>query len=169
MDNQNTAPNQITTTDSQPITKQKGLIPKWVKVIGIMLIVFIAVIIIAAVVTTSATKAPQKVSDTFVNNFQASNTKAAYDLTSDSFKTATTQEQLEKLIQRVGPVVQGEEKVIGRSIQKASGKSTTAVILYSVNTSNGTKYIKVGLQKNGDVWQVVNFRSSDNPLDTKLE
>lgn len=169
MDNQNITPNQTTASNFQPVTKQKQRIPKWVKVIGVILIVFVALIITAAIVTAGATKAPQKVSDTFVNNFQSSNTKAAYDLTSDSFKTATSQEQLEKLIQRVGPVVQGEEKVIGRSIQKASGKSTTAVIVYSVNTLNGTKYIKVGLQKNGDVWQVVNFRSSDNPLDTKLE
>jgi hypothetical protein len=35
-----------------------------------------------------------------------------------------------------------------------------------VKSSDGDKYIRVVLQKESDIWQVVNFRSSEKPLDT---
>lgn len=118
---------------------------------------------------TTATKEPQKISDQFVNAVQATDSSAAYALTSQSFQQATSSAQLDQVIQRVGPVLVGEEKVSGRAIQKSAGSAQTAVIVYSVQTSNGMKYMRVTLQKNGDAWQVVNFKSDDKPLDTKAE
>ncbi|HSX05709.1 MAG TPA: hypothetical protein VLF69_04530 [Candidatus Saccharimonadales bacterium] len=147
----------------------KKRIPTWLKVVGIIAVIFIVAIIVAVIVATTATKAPQKISDQFVNDLQSSNSSAAYALTSKTFQQATTEEQLDNIIQRVGPVLQGQEKVTGRAIEKSAGMPETAVLVYTVKTSNGNKYIRTELQKSGGVWQVINFRSANNPLDTTVE
>lgn len=148
---------------------EKKRFPKWLKIVGIIVAIFVVIIVIAAVTATTATKAPQKISDQFVNEVQAGNTSAAYNLTSKTFQDATTQAQLDQLIKQVGPLLQGEEKVSGRAIEKSTGVPQTAVLVYDVETSNGKKYIKVELQKSGDAWQVINFRSSETPLDAEVE
>lgn len=156
-----------------PAPETKKRIPKWLKIVLIVFGCFIALAIIGAViggvVAVSATKAPQKVSDQFVNDVQSGDTSAAYALTSSSFQGATSQDQLDTLIKRIGPLVQGQEKITGRTIAKSTGIPTTAVLVYSVPTSNGTKYIKTELQKNNSTWQIINFRSDDKPLDTTVE
>lgn len=162
-------PQQPLPPQPAPVEEKKSRFPKAVKIILIGLALFIVFIVIAIFVATSATKAPQKISDQFVNDVQSSNTSAAYALTSKGFQEATTEEQLDTLVKRVGPVLQGEEKVSGRAIEKSTGSPQTAVLVYEVKTSDGTKYMKVELQKDGNTWQVVNFRSSDTPLEAKVE
>lgn len=165
---QGASQSQANVPPNQPAPSKKRF-PKWLKIVVIIVLVFIVIIVVAAVTATTATKAPQKVSDQFVNYVQAGDTSAAYALTSKTFQQATTQDQLDQLVKRVGPQLQGEEKVSGRAIEKSTGVPQTAVLVYDVKTSNDTKYIKVELQKSGDVWQVINFRSSDKPLDTTVE
>lgn len=147
----------------------KKRMPTWLKVIIAISGVILALIIAAVVAAFSATKAPQKISDQFVNHIQAGDTRAAYALTSDVFRQAATQEQLDDLTAQIGPVLQGEERVTGRYIQKSTGSPPAASLVYEVKTSNGTKYMRVVLQKNADVWQVSNFRSSDTPLEADIE
>lgn len=171
---QGTTPSTIQPTPVNPgqsshLSVQKKRIPKWLKIVGIVVLVIIALIVAIVITTTAATKAPQKVSDQFVNEVQAGNANAAYALTSETFKEATSAEQLDDLIQQVGPLLVGEEKVTGRAIQKATGTPQTAVLVYEVETADGTNYMKIQLQKSGDVWQVISFRSDDAPLDTSIE
>ncbi len=147
----------------------KKRIPSWLKIVGIIVVVFIAIIVIAVIVATTATQAPQKISDQFVNDVQSGDSSAAYALTSKAFQQATSEEQLATIIQQVGPVLQGQEKVSGRAIEKSAGAPETAVLVYTVKTSNGNKYIKTELQKSGDAWQVINFRSANEPLNTTVE
>ena len=108
-------------------------------------------------------------SDQFVNAVQSGNMSEAYSLTSTTFQQATTQEQLDQFVTQVGPLLRGEEKVTGRAIEKSTGIPETAVLVYEIATSNGTKYIKVELQKSGELWRVINFRSAAEPLDAKVE
>ncbi|MEO8104903.1 MAG: hypothetical protein ABI602_01025 [Candidatus Saccharibacteria bacterium] len=152
-----------------PAAPAKKHIPTWLKVVGVIAGLFVVILVFAAVTAISATKAPQKVSDQFVNDVQSDNASGAFALTSDSFQKATDQQQLDNLIKQAGPALQGEEKVVGRAIHKTTGIPETAVLVYTVKTTNGTKYIKTELQKSGDVWQIVNFKSSSKSLDTTLE
>ena len=147
----------------------KKRFPKWLKIVGIIILVFVVIIAITAVTATTATKAPQKISDQFVKDVQTGDTSAAYNLTSKTFQDATSQDQLDSLVKQVGPALQGEEKVSGRAIEKSAGVPTTAVLVYTVKTTNGDKYIKVELQQNSNVWQVINFKSDDKPLDTTVQ
>jgi len=156
---------------SQPVAElpTKRHFPKWLIVV---LSIFAALAIFVVVVSTiagSATKDAQIISDKFVGDVQSSSSDAAYALTSDAFKKSTTQDQLTSIITSVGPQLQGKFKITGRNIMKSSTIPETAVLVYSVNTTNGTKYIKTELQKNGSVWQIISFKSSDSALDTAVE
>lgn len=149
---------------------QKRRIPKWLKVVGVIVAAFIVLIVAGVLVANIATRAPQKVSDQFISDIQAGNTPAAYALTSKAFQQTTSQDQLNTIIEQVGPVLKGQVKVTGRNIQKSTGIPTTSVLVYTDKTSsNGTHYIKTELQKNSGVWQIINFRSSATPLSTTVE
>lgn len=155
-------------TYSAPVAAKKGF-PKWIIIVGVIVLVFIVLIVVAALAATTATKAPQKISDQFMNQLQSGDTGAAYALTSKTFKEATTEVQLTQIVKQVSPHVQGEEKVTKRAIHKSTGVPQTAVLVYEVKTSEGTRYVKVELQKDGDSWQVINFRADEKPLDTEVE
>ncbi|MFZ1459092.1 MAG: hypothetical protein WAT17_04400 [Candidatus Saccharimonadales bacterium] len=162
---QNTQP---TTIISAPSTKKR--IPKWLKIIGIVVAVFVVFILVVTIITVAATSAAQKVSDEFVNDLQASNTSAAYGLTAKRFQASTTEIQLDDVVQQIAPTLQGEETVTGRAIESSSGSAQTAVLVYTIKTpASSTAYIKVELQKDDDNWRVINFRSSETPLDTEVE
>jgi hypothetical protein len=147
----------------------KKRFPTWLKVLAIILGVLIVLIVAGIMIALKATAAPQKVSDQFVNDVQANDATAAYALTSDSFKKVTTQAQLTDVVAQVSPTLKGDEKVSGRAVYKYSGTPQTAVLVYSVKTSDGTMYIKTELQKSGDTWQVINFHSSKTPLSNAVE
>ena len=147
-------------------TPAKKRFPKWLLIVGVIVAIFFVIPgIFLGIALNNATKAPQLISDQFINEVQAGNTTAAYQLTSKSFQEVSSKEQLDAIIKRVGPILQGEEKVIGRSTAKSSGVPQTAALSYTVSTSKGTKYMKTELQKTGEDWQIINFRSDDKPID----
>lgn len=165
-------PQPVSPAPSAPgvATPPKKHFLKWILIVGgIVVAAIIALVITIFFVTIAATKAPQKVSDQVVNAIQAGNTSAVYNLTSDSFKRVTTEDRLNGIVEQISPALQGEEKVTGRAIEKVSGNPPTAVIVYTIDTSKGKAYMKVELQKSDDVWQVINFRSSEKPLKTEVE
>lgn len=116
-----------------------------------------------------ATKAPQKVSDQFINDIQAGDSSAAYALTTDSFRAATSSAVFEDYVVAIKPLIQGTEKITDRSIQKVSSEASVNIFVYEVKQSDGkTVYLKTELQKDKD-WKVVYFLADDQPLTTKIE
>lgn len=150
-------------------TMPKRRLPLWLKIIGFVVLALLVLMVVLYFIASAATKAPQKVSDLFVKDVQATNTGAAYSLTSARFKKATSESELSALIQGVGPLMQGQAKVTGHNIQTSTGVPQTAVLVYSINTSGGMVYVKTELQKSGNSWQVINFNTSSKPLDTSVE
>lgn len=161
------APFQSRPTNNEVPPKKR--FPKWLIVTLIIFSLLFVLLAIAVSAIFSATAAPQKISDQFINDIQSGKTSAAYGLTSNSFKEATSEDQLDQLIKNIGPALQGEEKVSGRSIETSTSSLETAILVYDVKTQSGTSYIRVVLQKSGDNWQVVNFRADDKPLETKAD
>jgi hypothetical protein len=102
-------------TAPQPPKKR---FPLWLKIVAGVVFFFVVGIIVAIVVSFTATQEPQKVSDQFVNELQAGNTGALYALTSPAFKETITEDELDVQIQRVSPALQGEEEVTGRGNRK---------------------------------------------------
>jgi len=165
------APTQPVAASSLPVAElpTKRRFPKWLIVV---LSIFAALAVFVAVVSliaASATKDAQIISDKFIADVQSNSPDSAYSLTSDAFKKATSQDQLSSVITSAGPQLQGKFTITGRNIMKSSTIPETAVLVYSVNTTSGTKYIKTELQKNGNVWQIISFKSSNSALDTAVE
>ncbi|MFZ1802047.1 MAG: hypothetical protein WAW62_00010 [Candidatus Saccharimonas aalborgensis] len=146
-----------------------GRVPRWLVVLISVIFGLLIVGGVIFVVVMNMTDAPKKVSDEFVNDVQSANTEAAYALTSEGFRGATSKDDLDAIIKQVSPALQGEEKTTARSVEAAAGSSQKAVIVYTVDTSSGTKYIRVILEKNGDNWRVMSFRSSNSSLEAKIE
>jgi uncharacterized protein YpmB len=157
------------TDTTAPVGPRKSRFPKWLRIVFIVLGVIIVFIVAIFLFVGNATKDAQKVSDQFVNDVQAGNTESAYALTSDSFRKATSQDQLQQLIEQAGPLLKGDEKITDRSVQKSTGAPETVVLVYTDKTSSATYYIRVQLEKNDNQWQVSGFRSDDKPLSTDLE
>ena len=151
-------------TTASPVTTAKAKkAPRWLKIVGTVLIIVAIALVTLFFIVGQATKNASKVSDKLVADIQSNNETAAYVLTSPNFKQASSQADLTALMNRISPLLQGKAKVIGRSINKASGQPNQAIIVYSVATKAGTKYIRIVLQDNHP-WQVYNFRSSDTLL-----
>lgn len=159
--------NAVPTNNNQPSSKKS--LPKWLKIILGIIGVILIIIVVAITAAYFGTKAPQKISDKFIDDIQAADTSSAYALTSSAFKQATSQDQLDQLIQNISPLSKGNEKVTGRSIEKSTGSPETAAIVYEIKNDSNTLYIRTILQKNDGEWQVVNFRSSETPLEAVVE
>jgi len=146
------------------VTPKTKRIPTWLKIASVVVVIIILFFVGIFVFVNEATKAPEKVSNEWVADIQTDNSSAAYSLTTSAFRNSTSQEELAEIIGSVSPALQGKTNVIGKAVNSASGQPEEAIIVYTVSTSNGTKYIRVVLYKNNNVWQVQNFRSSNTAL-----
>jgi hypothetical protein len=149
--------------------------PKMSKKIKIVISVLLVAVILGAALVLLLPKAAGKsindaivVSDQAVNHLQNKNSSALYGLATDSFKNATSMDQLNELLNSASQQLQGEEKVFAHKMLSNNGISVAAVV-YNIPTSSGTKYVRIVLQKEGDAWRVINFRYADTPLDTTIE
>lgn len=117
-----------------------------------------------------ATNAAAKVSHQFVGDIQKKDAANAYSLGSDAFRDSITELELESTFISISPALQGSYKDTARKIEKNNDKDF-AVIVYTVKTENGDKYVRVVLEKNdkNDKWEVINFRSSSQKLDPVIE
>lgn len=146
-------------------TPQKRHIPKWLIVVGIVVLVIILFFVGLAIITNMAARNAVKVSDSLLSDLQANNESAAYSLTTPAFRNATSGAQLAATLSSLSPLYQGKYHIVGKAINKTSGQPEEAIIVYAVSTANGTKYVRVVLYNNNP-WQVQNFRTSPTPLTT---
>lgn len=145
--------------------KSQRHIPKLVKIVLAVIAVIVVLGGVLFVVVGKATKGAQVVSDKFVNAIQAGDIEGAYALTSGSFKKVTSQDQLKSVIDGVGPLLQGDEKITGRNIAKATNAKETVELVYKLKNSTADEYMKTQLQKDDGEWRIVNFQADDKPID----
>ncbi len=142
---------------------RKKRLPKWLKIVGIVVIVILLLIVLLVLLVNLAANNAVNVSNQLVADIQTNNESGAYNLTTSGFKKATSSSQLSSLLNRVSPALQGQTHIVGKAINTVSGQPEEAVIVYSVSTGSGTKYIRVVLYNNHP-WQVQNFRTSNRFL-----
>jgi hypothetical protein len=130
-------------------------------VVAVIVLFFVGVFLI----TNQATKGAVTVSDKLIADLQNNDESAAYSLTSTAFRQTTSDSDLKQLFDRISPTLQGKAKVTAKAFNKTAGHPTQAVIVYAIDTADGTKYVRVSLQDNSP-WQVIGFRSSASRLDT---
>ncbi len=146
----------------QPIAlKPKRRIPKWLRILLIVLILPVLLVIAFFAITwfsvNNGTKDAMIVSNNFINSLQAKNINELNNLTSREFKKFVSEQQLVGIVDKASPVIQGEEVVVGRNIESSTNNSTKFKITYKVKTSDGDKLIYVNLAKDDQDWKVLNF------------
>lgn len=152
-----------------PVDMAKKAAPKIAKIgliaFGVFMVVMAIFIFVVVKFTNNATSDAVAVSDQMVNSIQADDANTAYSLASTTFKDSSSEADTEKLISGLSPLLQGEEKITGKKIQTSDGKTYSAIV-YSIDDK---VYVRVVLEKEGSDWKVLNFRSSDTPLEAIVE
>lgn len=136
-------------------------------IIGVLVALFLIIGAIGVFMLSMA-RGNVGVSDKFIADLQKNDAAAGYALTSDDFRSATSQAQLQSIFGSVSSPLQGSTSIRAQKSEKKDNKEYSAVV-YTVKTKNGDKYIRVITQKVGSDWKVVNFRSSNKPLEAVLE
>lgn len=150
---------------------KKGM-PKLLKIAlivgGVFVTLFIGLFVLLFVVLANSSKAIIQVSDAAISDIQGNDPSGLYTITTSEFQTATSQDELDAILEKTSPALQGTAKVTTTNVQSINGVEQAAVV-YTISTSGGDRYVKVTLQKDGDAWKILGFRSSATPLDGTIE
>lgn len=129
----------------------------------IILFVVGGVLALIAVVTLfvgSATNAAVEVSNKFLDNIQASNSLAAYNLFSSAAKETVTVDEFASVVDQIGPILNTSEKIVSKEINGETGTAASSKVTYEiVGTDDKTYLIIINLTKDSGNWKVLNFDS----------
>lgn len=157
MDENSGQQNQETNSNggSKPVKKRN-----WKKIILIVVLGFVAFLVVITLTVNSATSAPVKVSNQFINDIQAGDSAAAYALFSTGALQVIPVDQFDTLVAQLAPIFNAEEKMTSKSINGETGQAATSEITYEVDGTDGKTYaLIVNLVKENGDWKVLNFES----------
>ena len=160
-----------------PMYTQPPAPPKrrWGRIIAIVVAAVVALIIVFVVavvfLVNESTEDAQKVSDQLVTAVQTGDGAAAYALTGPAFREATTEAQVNELVQRLSTLVTKDKtSPSGKAISASTENGKIAVFLYTMKGTSGSPvYFKTQIRDEDGRWQVMNFRSSETELTTDVE
>jgi hypothetical protein len=133
----------------------------WKKIILIVVAAIAAFIIVITLTVNSATKAPVKVSNQFINSIQAGDAATAYALFSTDAKAVVPVDQFDTVVAQISPILSANEKMTSKSINGETGKAATSTVVYEIKGTDGKTYeITVNLIKENGDWKVLNFDSN---------
>lgn len=141
--------------DSTPAKKRNvKKIILWV-VVGI-----VAFVVVITFTVNSATKAPVKVSNQFLDYIQAGDAAGAYALFSSEAQQVVPTDQFDTLVAQVAPILNTKESMNSKSINGETGQAATSTVTYEIDGTDGKTYlITVNLIKEDGDWKVLNFES----------
>jgi hypothetical protein len=139
-------------------------------VVGILITLVILIGGGLYLLVNESTEDAQKVSDDLVAAVQAGDGDKVWALSGPAFQKATTQAEVDELVQRLSQLVT-KEKVSpdGKSINASTNSGSVAVFTYTLKgNGRGPVYFKTQIQDE-DGWKVLSFRSAETKLDTSVE
>lgn len=117
---------------------------------------------------TSSQNTPQKVSYSLIEDIKTRDSEAAYSMTSQGFRDATSKEQLTSVINQISPYYQETPIISDQKLDNAVDPKA-AVVVFKVSANSGAEYyLRVVLEKKDGKWKIYNFQSKDQPLPTDL-
>ncbi len=158
MDKDSAPQNQLPdpSPSSKPVKKRN-----WKKIALIVVVGLVAFIVIITVTVNSATKAPVKVSNQFINSIQAGDATTAYALFSTDAVAVVPVDQFDTLVAQIGPILNTNEKMTSKSINGETGQPASSTVIYEIKGTDGKTYeITINLTKENGDWKVLNFDSS---------
>ncbi|MBP6961913.1 hypothetical protein KBB49_00035 [Candidatus Saccharibacteria bacterium] len=149
------------TVPTAPVTSpvvKKFYQKKAFKIIAIIAIIIIALVAIVNQATSGATKA----SNQFLNAVQSNQSNVAYELFSSEVKDNVTKDDFKEVVSQIGPILNTDEKMTGKSVEAETGKPSTGQVLYEIKGTDGKTYeIAIDLVKEDGDWKVENFDSDE--------
>lgn len=131
---------------------------------GVFLLGFIGIIVAGWLLISGATKDITKASDAVVVAVINNSPDDIFANASSNFKDATKEEDVVSTLNRISPVLaDGTFKVTSTKVNKANGLES-AVVNYTIKTPDGKYYMQVNLEKENDSWAMVNFQTSQKPI-----
>jgi len=138
--------------------KQKWGLGKKIAIVAGVFIVFIFSIIL---IVNMATSAPLKISDEMVANIQSKNSTAAYELLSTETKETISKNDFKAIVNQIAPILNSKPEMQSKNIKAATGKTTTAKVIYKIAGSDGLTYnFTVNLVEKDSKWTVQSFESA---------
>ncbi len=153
---------EAATIKKESSLKNKSVKQKWSTKKKIIVIVggVVAFFVLIFLVASLATSAPLKVSDEFIDDIQANNASAAYDLMSSEAQIATSSQDFTSVVEKISPILTGEAKNTDKSVTAETGSDPKAEILYEIKGNDGLTYqISVQLVQKDGRWLVQGFDS----------
>ncbi len=128
------------------------------KIFAIIVVVIVALVMIVNQATSGATKA----SNQFLNAVQSNQSNVAYELFSNEVKDNVTKDDFKEVVSQIGPILNANEKMTGKSVEAETGKPSTGQVLYEIEGTDGKTYvIAIDLVKEDGEWKVENFDSDE--------
>lgn len=159
-----------TKTAHSPTTNKKSNKSLWIilsVVAGVFLLGFIGIIVAGWLLISGATKDITKTSDAVVVAVINNSPDDIFAVASSTFKDATKEEDVISTLDRISPVLaDGTYKVTNTKVSKTSS-GETAVVDYKITTPDGKYYMRVNLEKEGDSWAMLNFQTSQQPIENQ--
>lgn len=162
-------------TESTPKSKQPAPSKKssnkslWIilsVVAGVFLLGFIGILVAGWLLISGATKDITKTSDAVVVAVINNSPDDIFAVASSTFKDATKEEDVVSTLDRISSVLaDGTYKVTNTKVSNTSSGETAAVD-YKITTPDGKYYMRVNLEKEGDSWAMLNFQTSQQPIES---
>lgn len=106
------------------------------------------------------------VGNTVISYIQQSKSAELYELTNEEFKTATSQHQLTLNLTNWSKDLSGTPTLLEKEMRTSSKGEKVAALVYSFDTKDGKRYMRVVTVLEDGSWRVINFRYSVTKLDT---
>lgn len=143
----------VETTKAAAVKKKK---PLWLKILAGVVVFIVAVIILANIATSGATKA----SNEFITDIQSQQAAPAYSLLSKEAKAVTPQDQFVVVVNRIGPLLNSKTNMTSKEVKAETGSAATSKVTYVIKGTDGITYkITVNMVKENGEWKVQNFAS----------
>jgi uncharacterized membrane protein YvbJ len=142
-------------TEPKPVKKRSIK-----KIIGYVVVALVVLVVGLTFFVDSATKAPVAASNQFLNALQAGDATTAYSLFSSAAKAAVSADQFDAVVKQVGPILNGNEKMVSKKVNGSTGSAATAEVVYDIPGTDGKTYkFTVNLSKENSAWKILNFLS----------
>lgn len=146
--------------EEAPTTVKKNWFSRmalWQKIVAVAVVVIVVLIL----VINTATSAPVKVSNDFLNNIQAARADAAYSMMTPAAQATISRSDFKSVIEKIAPILNTNESMKSKEVNGETGNAAKAKVVYEIKGTDGITYtFTTNLTKDNGQWKVLNFDSA---------
>ena len=140
-----------------PMAPQKRSIKKLIIKIALVIVVFVLALWLGVSWFSGGAVA---VSDAFISNVQNLKAPEAYALFTKQAADTVTPEDFKTIVDRVGPILNGTPKNVGKQIGTDASTGAQSTVTYEIAGSDNLTYLlTITLAKEDGAWKILSFES----------